>query len=548
MTVESLIENRYQIVNRLPASPGGHSRYLLKRINGGNGRAILSFCQPATPSREEALNLQRQIVDLLVRPPMALLCRVIESRIEAGFQMTISEFPGELTLDVLLAEKKALRMDEVEAFLRVLMESCDAATLLGWPRLQLDLSSLALDPRLSLPRIPAPDVPLFNGDEATLIPKDTREYVPAFAKLCCELLGVSPVVESSAALSPRQAALLRQALQRGAETGFASARSFMDELFGANADMSISAHTEKLRMLTVTMTQTSSIGDMPFSALTIKMPPPVPKPSVSVTGALTLDEEARRLIPQLDPTARLRLLPHSEEAPVLTLVFDQWLTLGRSVGGADFIAQFRPRSNVSDARSRRISRVQSRILKLGQKLVVDEDSPMNPSLIIDVPMAAHSEMDLPLTFLLAGEFPLEIRHVPSDYTGLRNITDAPVTDSVALSGALLVRPNGSGVFLNETALVHSDIGIHFSDSGRPWFRADACTMPAARFHRYADQFWLEPLDVTSVSRSKGETKAHELILLQNGVRLVIGAFTYTVQTYSLSDGSTTRGAYTSRRF
>jgi len=548
MTVESLIENRYQIVNRLPESTGTHSRYLLRRVNGGSGQVILSFCEPPMPSSDEALRQQRRIAESLARPPVALLCRVTESRVEAGFQMTISEFPGDLTLKSLLAQKKSLRMDEVEAFLRVLMESCEAATLLGWPRLQLDASSLVLDPRLSLPRIPAPDVPLFNGDEAALIPKDTTEYVPAFARLCCDLLGVNPALLSSPSLSPRQATVLRMALQNGAASAFASARAFMDDLFGANADTSFAAHTEKLRMLTATMTQTSTVVDLPFAAMTMKVPPPIPSPPVTVTGVITLSDEGRELIHDVRPMTRLRLLPHSEDAPVLTLIFDQWLTLGRSVSGADFIAQFRPRSNVNDARSRRISRAQTRILKLSQKLIVDEDSPMNPSLVIDAPLAPHSELDIPATFLLAGEYPLEVRHVPSDYPSMRHIANAPVTDSVPLSGALLARPNGSGVFLNETALLYSDIGIHFSDSGRPWFRADASTTPAARFHRYADQFWLEPLDVTNVTRNSGRTKAHELILLQNGVRLTIGAFTYTVQSYTLNEGATTRGAFTSRRY
>ena len=72
-------------------------------------------------------------------------------------------------------------------------------------------------------------------------------------------------------------------------------------------------------------------------------------------------------------------------------------------------------------------------------------------------------------------------------------------------------------------------------------------MPVARVHRYADQFWLEPIDVTNVTRNDGRTKAHELILLHNGVKITLGAFTYTVQSYSISSGDATNGAFTARR-
>lgn len=546
MTVESLIENRYQIVNRLPSVSARHERILLKKVAGA-GHVIISFSGTSLPRTKEALSNQRALVEQLLQPPVALLCRVVESRIESDFQMTVSEYPGELTLMSVVRERGALRLDEVEAFLRVVLEACEAATARGWPRLDLRAEALCLDPRLGLPRIPAPDVPLYDGDEAEAIPMDSKEYVLPFAQLCRDLLDLSKDFDAPSQINAHQRALLKQVLQGDGANRFSSARAFVDVVFDGSRDTSMSLHTERLKNFTATVTHSDLHSGLSSAMLTIKMPPPVASPQVNPVDIIRVKSADRQALAEMKPTRRLRLLPHTEDAPVLSVVADQWLSLGRSVGGADFIAQFRPRTNVNDARSRKISRTQARILKLGTKLVVDEQGPVNPTLVGDSPVGPHQELPFPVEMLLAGEYPAEAYHVPSEYRRQREIENPPVFDSVGLDGGVLVRPNSSGVFLNEAVMLFSDIGIHFSHSGRPWFRADANTLPIARIHRYADQFWLEPIDVTNVTSRGGNTTPHELILLHNGVKLTIGAFSYTVQSYSVGEGLTTRGAFTSRR-
>lgn len=158
---------------------------------------------------------------------------------------------------------------------------------------------------------------------------------------------------------------------------------------------------------------------------------------------------------------------------------------------------------------------------------------MNPSVIYDAPIPGFAEMSLPANFLLGGEYPVEVRPMPSDYDHPREV-DLPHKDEDKLQGALIVRAGGAGVLLCEAAVVFSDVGLHFSKSGRPWFRAENSTTPAARFHRMAGQFWLEPIEasVISVSTEDGPlTKAHELVLLGAGSKLRIGSCGYTVQDY-----------------
>jgi hypothetical protein len=270
------------------------------------------------------------------------------------------------------------------------------------------------------------------------------------------------------------------------------------------------------------------------------VPPPLPvqeaakPPPRLVTAPLTVREGDRSSAEEMSPTMRLRLVPDSEDSPVFALVADEKLILGRSASDADFIAQFRPRSNTNDGRSRRISRAQAQLSVKGSKVAIEESSAVNPSVYHDAPVPGYLEMNLPANFLLGGEYPIEVRPMPSDYDGPRQV-DLPHQDGDMLQGALIVRAGGAGVLLCEAAVVFSDVGLHFSKSGRPWFRAESSTTPAARFHRMAGQFWLEPIEASVISAPGADgapTKAHELVLLCAGAKLRIGSCSYTVQDYA----------------
>lgn len=571
MTLEDSLGSKYRITARMPSLAATHQRYVVQGTSGTPEYFALSYCDYAKPLSAATLAKQRSVAEAMTRPPVALLCRSIEWRIEPEFHWVVSEFPQGPSLREVLQHRQSLTMEEVEAFLRLLTEACESAVALGWPRLLLETSSLFHDARLGLPRIPAPDIPLFENAAtdspqqdpmATIqfkasdlhmalepLPKDTREYVLPLAALCCDLLGQPQSMRGGNAryqpvpqLTSQQNVLLRRALTSEARVGFTGAKVFMEEFFGVSMHAGIEAHTERLRSLTATMSHsTASQQPVTSALLTVKqaVPPPLPvadgakPPPRLVTAPLTVRAGDREAAEHFSPVMRLRLMPDSEDLPVFALVADEPLILGRSASDADFVAQFRPRSNTNDGRSRRISRAQMQLSIKNGKVVLEESSAVNPSVAHDAPISGHAEMNLPANFLLGGEYPVEVRPMPSDYDQPRQV-ELPHKDDDMLQGAIIVRAGGAGVLLCEAAVVFSDVGLHFSKSGRPWFRAESSTVPAARFHRMAGQFWLEPIEasVISVAGTDSEpTKAHELVLLTAGAKLRIGACGYTVQDY-----------------
>jgi hypothetical protein len=626
MTLEQFLGNRYRLIARLPALGATHQRYAVQASNGTPDYLVLSYCDYAKPLSMDSLAQQRRAVEVMMRPPVGLLCRVIDFQLKPDHQWTVSEYPGDYSLRELLQQRQSLTMEEVEAFLRLLTEACEAATALGWPRLNLEASHLYLDARLGLPRIPAPDVPAFEnaGSDADMdpmatmqfsaaalraalvdpMPKDTHEYVLPLAALACDLLGQPQHMRGGNAryqpvpqLTSQQNVLLRRALTSEGRAGFSSAKGFMDEFFGVSMQPSMAAHTERLRTLTVashrsatgpvpaapsppagapsafttgshapgsfltalistSSSPASSVPPLPgsqgaatkaeqpvnFDAVTVKMsaPPPLPpaKPAGPTVAALSVTAADREKAQSLSPTIRIRLVPDSEEAPIFALVGEETLVLGRSAGDADFIAQFRPRSNMNDARSRRVSRAQARAQLQEGKLVIEESEAVNPSVLQDAPIPGFAEVELPVNFLLAGEFPIEARAIPTDFVVGREVKDWPLPEGEGekLHGAVILRPGGSGVLLCEAAMILSDVGIHFSKSGRPWLRADSAAHPVARIQRFAGQFWFEPVEASVVAVATGtdlRSKTNELILLTDGAKVRLGPYGYTVQTYNL---------------
>ncbi len=579
MTLDQFLDNKYQVTARLPSISATHQRYVVQGTSGTPEQFILSFCDYASPVGRASLERQRRVVEAMSRPPVALLCRALDFRLEQDFQWMVSEFPGEFSLKELLQQRQALSMEEVEAFLRLITEACEAATTLGWPRLALDAANLFVDPRLGLPRIPAPDVPSFEATGSDVpsfdpmatmqfnvadfkaaatdpIPKDTHDYVLPLAALCCDLLGQPQSMRGGNAryqpvpqLTSQQNVLLRRALTSEGRAGFVSAKSFMDDFFGISMSPSIAAHTERLRTMTVTVTRTQPEEINPVNplAVTIRVaqPPPLParppEPPTPACPPVAVKPTEKEAAQAMRPTLRLRLVPDHEDAPIFALVADDGLTLGRSAADADFVAQFRPRSNVNDGRSRRISRTQTRIRQIGEKLRLQESSAVNPSVVNDAPVVQVAEATAPLNFLLAGEYPVEVRAMPTDYPEKREVLEWEQENESPLGGAVIVRAGGSGVLLCEAAMVLSDVGLHFSKSGRPWFRAEAGAVPAARIHRLAGQFWLEPIAASVFSRAGNmdtPTLPHELLLLRDGDKLRFGPYGYRVLGYSLTGNET----------
>jgi hypothetical protein len=568
MKFEQILHHRYTIAGRLPACSATHQRYELLCAGGTGDHFVLSFCDYAKAISTKAVARQHQVGKLLVQPAAAILCQAIECRFEPDFQAVISECPGEVSLREVLQERQSLDIEEVEAFLRLLADAAESAVRQGWPKLMLDVAHLYLNERLGLPRIPVPDVPIFDtvGTElpgfdpmqtmqfnaadlmpsADPIPKDSREYVPVLAALACDLLGQPKTLRGHNTryqpvpqFTSQQNIHLRRALTGEARAGFASAQNFMEELFGIPLQLDLATHTERLRSLALTASKTESRPTTPTfdPALTVRLPQPrVAATDDSANVPLVVHESDAVVLATLPPVQRIRLMPDVEEAPVFSLAAVEWLLLGRSAGDADFVAQFRPRSSAADGRTRRISRVQARIRATGKRMELEESDMLNPSTYRDTPVGAGLMLDSPAFMLLAGEYPLELHRVKLDDHTPRTFAGRPDwNEDVATQGALVVRPGGPGVMLWETALILSDVGLHFSQSGRPWLQVDGSDSAAARLHFIRGQFWLETIEVGTIKCANGSAlPAHELLLLRADLKFFIGSYAYCVQPVTLS--------------
>ncbi len=382
------------------------------------------------------------------------------------------------------------------------------------------------------------------------IPKDTRDYVAALAALACDLLGQPQTLRGGNAryqpvpqFTSQQNVLLRRALTGESRAGFSSAQNFIDEFFGVSVRQELAAHTECLRTLTGKAVKPGPRVAAPVfaSEVTVRLPQPqAAKPAVPATASLVASGADAATAESLPAVQRIRLVPEIEEAPVFSLAADEWLLLGRNAGDADFVAQFRPRSSVNDARTRRISRTQARVRPCQSQTEFDEKDMLNPSTSRDLPVAPGLKLDSPALVLLAGEYPVELHRVKSDYAIPREVRDHPAwTDSAEkLLGALVARPGGPGVMLWEAALVLSDVGLHFSQSGRPWLRVDGSDPAAARLHHIRGQFWIEPLESGAIKLGDGSVPAaHEIRLLRPGSRFFIGPYAYSVQSANLGTGA-----------
>jgi hypothetical protein len=81
------------------------------------------------------------------------------------------------------------------------------------------------------------------------------------------------------------------------------------------------------------------------------------------------------------------------------------------------------------------------------------------------------------------------------------------------------------------------VGIHFSTSGRPWFRVERDRPPPFRVHLLAGHFWIEVLDEKSLhfpSRT-APLRRHDLVLLHDGLKIHFGMHPYTVQNVALGE-------------
>lgn len=241
---------------------------------------------------------------------------------------------------------------------------------------------------------------------------------------------------------------------------------------------------------------------------------------------LRIREEDAACALELPRRYRLRLMPEVPESPMLALVADSPLVIGRSPLDADYVAQFRPRGNANDARTRRIGRAQTYLQLRMDRLRIDEPEALNPSLVLETPMRQRAAVSLPTDIVIAGEYGLKIRLVSSVCAAGRQLSGWNGGDVSLMQGALTVLPESLASSLPcQAALVVSDVTLVLDSQGRPKFRAEGNPAATGRIHRFGGHYWWQDLLC--------EESNVELQLLKPGMNLKIGAVNYQVQAHDL---------------
>ena len=173
MTLEDYLGNRYRITARLPAFTATHQRYVVQGTSGTPEQFVLSYCDYVKPLSPDALEKQKRVAGAMIAPAGGTA--LPRNRVEARAGVPVGRFRAARGPQPARGAPAPaiLTMEEVEAFLRLLTEACEAAVALGWPKLSLETPNLFHDTRFGLPRIPAPDIPLFENAGT-----DTPEFDP----------------------------------------------------------------------------------------------------------------------------------------------------------------------------------------------------------------------------------------------------------------------------------------------------------------------------------------------------------------------------------
>jgi len=221
---------------------------------------------------------------------------------------------------------------------------------------------------------------------------------------------------------------------------------------------------------------------------------------------------------------RLRLVPEDDHLPVFSLVADAPMVLGRSTTDADLTAQFRPRSNVNDGRTRRIGRSQTFLQLRLDRLRIDEPDALNPTLVLETPMRHRAAVSLPTQIILAGEYAVSLTLSRSSIKQNRVIDGWKYEDIVRLQGSLIAIPTASFVFPCQAALVVSDVSFEHDRFNLPSLATDANRAPIGRIHRLGGQFWWQEISPAHAS---------DLIWLKPGVALLLAGHPYQIQDHSL---------------
>ncbi|MBL9178981.1 MAG: hypothetical protein JNM65_13045 [Verrucomicrobiaceae bacterium] len=248
---------------------------------------------------------------------------------------------------------------------------------------------------------------------------------------------------------------------------------------------------------------------------------------------LQVPEDLRGM--EVKPAQRLRLKPLANSQPFIALIADESLWLGRASTHSDYVAQFRPHSPVNDSRTRLISRAQTRVFMQNGQVFLADTGTTNPSFTAGHRLGSPEIAELPMTLVLAGEYPLEMRSMKSAYPAPGPVvTGWPASKHRSLRrGACAFFSLDRGTLPFEAAWLFTDASLGIDSNGRLAFLVQNTQDSIVRFHHHAGMFWVEAPIPSTVELNGRHLHFREVAPLNPGDELRLQGLAFRVEAYTL---------------
>jgi hypothetical protein len=252
---------------------------------------------------------------------------------------------------------------------------------------------------------------------------------------------------------------------------------------------------------------------------------------------LQVPEDLRASAPP--PCTRLRLKPLENSQPVISLCADDSLWLGRASTHSDYVAHFVPHNHITKERTLRISRAQARLFMQNGQVFIQDIGTTNPSFTAGRRINGPEIADLPMTLVLAGEYPVEVRPLKSAYAtpGPAVIGWPPVVRRSLRRGGCALFSLDSGTAPFEAAWLFTDASLAADNTGRLAFDDKDPHNSIARFHHHADAFWVEATAASMIDLNGRRLNPGDVAPLKPGDELRLLGQLFQVQACHLESVS-----------
>ena len=417
--------SKYCDEQTVPTRDSGVHRFVGTRKGGGTSFICLrTYGEPLTAWD---IDQQRVVLEGIRQTRHPYLSPLMDHRFETHGHYVVSGPVGTVALHEYLKLHRHVSFSSLCDFMGLLAEALEGAVEARWPRCTIDTHSLLLSECteaalcagvcLPVPPLPGPEL---RAPGSAPLPASSVTYVGDMALLACELLGAparsqrfKPIAQVGAVTNQ----FLRGILEGHLTGQINGARMFAHLLRSTSASESNRGAQFSVQPAALfadatpppVVAQRASIPQITattMAATSSSLPPPVISP---VHALRPLPRQ-----PQISGTApRVRLKPRTGPLQsTVTLCIANKVTVGRATS-SDHVAQFFPRNPRNDERTRMVSREHLTLEWTDGAACLVEASDVNQSFVGGQPIGKKLRLGGFARISIAGEYDLEVRHLPS---------------------------------------------------------------------------------------------------------------------------------------